>query len=454
MTPAHYGLVAAATLAALSATRTASAHCVVGDRTIPMTLAIDTPCVVDDFMPMAMGTKNGDHTREIDVPLQFSKRITEKFGVTLAATWARMWMPDNLSTMIMPMDMPMDMAGMTPMPMLMPMPMYMPAMNMSGWQNLQTTFKYQLVTESKAEFVLSAGLTVDWGGVGNRSVGAPRFTTLIPTLWFGKGFGDFPEAWGWARAFALTGQFGLRAPTWSRTSAISDSGMSPAGADMSGMIGSVMDMSCMNMPTPFTFGMNMNMTSVNDCRHPATFVYGASLQYNFSYLKRLGIDLNLPSFMNQLTPLVEAQFRTPLANTLTRSVPPYYGVELAPNLRPFSSSTTAAATVGTINPGLIWAGDSFQIGAEAIIPINRQSGRGLGWMVSIDFYLHRLFPDSLGRPLLSLADESDGDHEHDHHGNGPAHDHRSPDGGQREQAQDRAPAGAQAGQTHGDAHAH
>ncbi|MBG0808579.1 hypothetical protein IY145_04245 [Methylosinus sp. H3A] len=421
MTSARHGLAAAAGLAALLATRGAAAHCMIGPRMIPMTITIDTPCVMDDFMPMAMGTRNGDHTRELDVPLMFSKRITKDFGVTLAGTWSRMWMPENQSYMAMIMDMPM--MGMT-MPMLMPMGMYMPGMNMSGWQNLQTTFKYQLVTDKKSEFVLSAGLFVDWGGVGNRSTGAPGFTTLAPTIWLGKGFGDLPEEFGWARALAATGQFGLRIPTWRRTLAYSLSGMSPAGADMSGMLNSVMDMSCMTMPAPLTFDMAMLMPSIDECRHSPTFAYGASLQYSFSYLKKkLKVDLGVPDFVYELNPIVEVQFRTPLSGVRSTSIPPYYGVEINPNQRTFATSPTSASTVGTINPGLIWMGDKMQIGAEAIIPINRQSGRAVGWMASIDFSLQRLFPDTLGKPLIQSAGEEEEDHDHGDHDHGDDHDH-------------------------------
>lgn len=446
---AYIAWLFAAFVSALLATRPAAAHCIIGDRAFPMTQAIDLPCVTDDLMLMGMGTKNGDFTRENDMLVQASKRITETFGVTLASTWTRMWMPDNASVMLMPMEMPMEMDGMTMMhSMLMPMPMYMPGMAASGWQNLQTTFKYQLLTDTKAEFVLSAGLAVDWGGVGNRSVGAARFTTLTPTLWFGKGFGDFPERLGWARAFALTAQLGVRAPTWSRTLSVSAAGMPASGAEMSGMINSQMDMSCMAMSNMATVAMalaGMHMRSLNECRHPATLVYGASLQYDFSYLKdKLGIDLGLPGLLNRLTPLVEAQFRTPLAGTLTSSVPPAYGVELAPSFRAFDTATSAATTIGAVNPGLIWVGDLFQIGAEAIIPINRQSGRGVGWMVSIDFYLHRLFPDSIGRPLFGGGSDEHGSH--DSHESHDSHRRDRPEQGPAHRPHER--------QAHGPGHAH
>jgi len=57
-------------------------------------------------------------------------------------------------------------------------------------------------------------------------------------------------------------------------------------------------------------------------------------------------------------------------------------------------------TVGTVQPGVIWAGQYFQIGAEAIIPTTRLTGRGFGGVVQLNFYLDDLFPGSIGRPLF------------------------------------------------------
>jgi hypothetical protein len=430
MPSASRSLAALAALAAVTAAQRASAHCMVGPRTIAMTLAIETPCVVDDFMPMVMGTKNADYTRELDVQMQWSKRITADFGVTLAGAFTRMWMPDNLA--IMPMDMhelhmpmpAMDMSmggadmGMHHMPpMLMWMPMYMRPMEMTGWQNLRTTFKYQLVTDKRSEFVLSAGLLVDWGGTGDRQSGAPRYTTLNPMLFFGKGFGDLPESLAFARPFAITGQFGIRLPTWSRTLSISDTGMSPVAANMTGMWNMIMDMSCLPMSSPFTFDTPMNMRSVNSCRHAPTFVYGASLQYDFSYGGKGEAGL-----LKGLIPIVEAQFRTPTSGTSSTSWPPFTGVIVYPSVQGFNTAATSAVTVGTINPGLIYMHDAWQIGAEAIVPINRQSGKGLGWMVSLDFYLHKIFPDTLGRPLFGEDPHADHDHGHEGHDR-EGHDH-------------------------------
>ena len=89
-------------------------------------------------------------------------------------------------------------------------------------------------------------------------------------------------------------------------------------------------------------------------------------------------DLGLPDFVNHLIPLVEASLQTPVANT----------------------ATSGTLTTGTVNPGVIWVGDKFQVGVEAMIPVNRASGRSVGAIAQIHFFLDDIFPNSIGRPIF------------------------------------------------------
>ena len=60
----------------------------------------------------------------------------------------------------------------------------------------------------------------------------------------------------------------------------------------------------------------------------------------------------------------------------------------------------AGITRWTVNPGVIWAGRLFQIGVEAILPMNDRTGKNVGVRAQLHFYLDDLFPRSLGRPLF------------------------------------------------------
>ena len=92
------------------------------------------------------------------------------------------------------------------------------------------------------------------------------------------------------------------------------------------------------------------------------------------------VDLGLPDFVNHLIPIVEASMLTPVSNNFDRQ-----------------------RTTGTINPGVIWAGQKVQVGLEALIPINRDSGRHIGFLGQIHFYLDDIFPNSIGRPIFQAA---------------------------------------------------
>jgi len=220
----------------------------------------------------------------------------------------------------------------------------------SGFQNLETGLKYRLYKNAEHEFVMSFGVDIEWGGTGAESVGAERFNVYTPTFYFGKGFGDLPASIGWARPFAITGQVGYAIPgTASRTTATVDPDTGDTDTD-----------------TDF---------------HPRVLVWGASLQYSMPYLKSSVVDLGLPDFFNRLIPLVEMSLQTPLSNTFT----------------------SGTVTTGTVNPGVIWVGDSYQVAVEAMIPVNRQSGTGVGVIAQLHFFLDDIFPNSIGRPIFSNA---------------------------------------------------
>jgi hypothetical protein len=295
----------------------ADAHCFVGARFMPATLAIDDPCVADEMsLPTIARFNTGDDpsARETDISAEFSKRITETFAISVARTWTHLGQPG------------------------------MP--DVSGFQNWETTFKHQFLTNAEHELVISAALVVEWGATGSPDVGAERFTTITPTIYVGKGFGDLPDSAGWIRAFALTGQAGYSIPTVSSNITIDpDSG------------------------------------AVAIDFHPQFLLYGATLQYSMPYLKSNIVDLGYPDFINHLIPVVEAQFRTPVAN----------------------NDGNSFVTTGTINPGVFWVGDYFQVGVEAIVPINRASGTGVGAIAQLHLYLDDMFPTTIGRPLFGSA---------------------------------------------------
>ena len=77
---------APAALALMLLPAAASAHCFVGARFMPATLNVDDPCVADELsLPTVSMFRNGDDpsARQTDISAEFSKRITESFGVSI-----------------------------------------------------------------------------------------------------------------------------------------------------------------------------------------------------------------------------------------------------------------------------------------------------------------------------------------------------------------------------------
>ena len=300
-------------LLALAFASDASAHCFVGQRFLPATLATDDPCVADELsLPTVTYSKTADvpPATQLDISGEISKRITEDFGVSFGETWTHISQPGSQS--------------------------------LAGFGNLETTFQYQLLKDGPHELALLLGLVVEWGGTGATNAGiGTSYSVLTPTFYFGKGFGDLPDTAGIMRPFAVTGQLGYEIPSSS-------------------------------------------FDLVADAPIPQNLVYGGSLQYSMPYLKSSVVDLGLPDFVNHLIPLVEVQFSTPAANNFGNSF----------------------VTTGTIQPGVIWVGSYFQVGVEAVIPVNGQSGSTIGVMGQLHLYLDDMFPTTVGQPLLDKSTAS------------------------------------------------
>jgi hypothetical protein len=276
------------------------AHGFAGKRFFPTTLAIDDPFVSDELSFLFSHTKeSGDEeeppTVATELSAEYAKRITPHLGISLGGEFRHLD-PDGGSTE-------------------------------NGFGNLEVGAKYQLFTQARHEALLSLGLEAEVGHTGNANVGAEPFSVLSPGLFFGKGFGDLPEAARYFRPLAITG------------------------------------ISTANVPT--------------DSEAATTLRWGFAVQYNLQYLQSFVKDVGLGAPFNRMIPLVELAFETCLNHDCNGD------------------------TTGTVNPGLVWFGKSIQLGAEAVVPINDQSGEHVGVLFLVHFFMDDLFPQSLGRPLFS-----------------------------------------------------
>jgi hypothetical protein len=110
--------------------------------------------------------------------------------------------------------------------------------------------------------------------------------------------------------------------------------------------------------------------------HANTLNYGVALEYSLEFLQHHVRDVGLGAPFDRMVPLVELSMTTPF------------------------NRGQGSQTTGTVQPGIIWAGQYFQIAAEGILPVNSLSGHGLGGLVQFHLFLDDLFPTSFGKPIF------------------------------------------------------
>ena len=220
----------------------------------------------------------------------------------------------------------------------------------TGFGNLYVTGKWQAYTNAAHEFVVSLGVIREIGGTGTTHAGGDRFGSTAPTAYFGKGLGDLPI--GFARPFAVTGELNYIVADH-KLKTLSQ----PAGANAAPMFDT-------GIAAQFNNGNNNAWSG------------GVSVQYSIPYLQSQVKDFGLPDFIGNLVPLVEFTWSSP------------------------ASTPSAKGTTWTAAPGVIYIANWGQVGVEALIPLNRATGRNVGAVALVHFFLDDLLPTTLGKPIF------------------------------------------------------
>lgn len=106
------------------------------------------------------------------------------------------------------------------------------------------------------------------------------------------------------------------------------------------------------------------------------FDWGFAVEYSLPYLQSHVRDIGLREPFSDLIPLVEFAMSTQ-------------------ENRPGRGITT-----GTINPGVLYENAYFQLGVEANIPVNHESGAHVGVTIQMWIYIDDIFPRTFGHPLF------------------------------------------------------
>ena len=178
---------------------------------------------------------------------------------------------------------------------------------------------------------------------------------------------------------------GLNA-SWAHTGRVNGAGaadfttLSPA-LDFGKGFGDLPDWLSYARPLALTANLGLDFPTKTESAgnpNPNNFTAGVALEYSFEYLEHHVKDIGLGAPFDRMVALVEWTSTTNL------------------NRVPNGSITT-----GIIAPGLIWAGQHYQLGAELLVPYgNSAQGHGVGGVLQFHFYLDDLFPNSIGKPLF------------------------------------------------------
>jgi hypothetical protein len=163
-------------LAAFAFTSNVPAHGIAGNRLFAGTLSFDDPAVADEaILPLYSYLDyptQGSNVSENRINAAFNRLLTPTLAFTIDSGWVHQnW----------------------------------PVGNTSGADKTNVGLKYEAYRDNQHETLVSVGLVWGIGHTGASAVGTDAPNTVQPGVFFGKGFGDFPDSLSWLRPFAVTG---------------------------------------------------------------------------------------------------------------------------------------------------------------------------------------------------------------------------------------------------------
>ena len=126
---------------------------------------------------------------------------------------------------------------------------------------------------------------------------------------------------------------------------------------------------------PFAITGTLGDVIPSESADPNALSWGLALEYSLPYLQQHVQEIEWLRPFRNVIPLVELAMNSPL-------------------------DRSGGRTTGTINPGFLWESRYCQIGAEAVIPINRATGPNVGVVVQVQVFIDDLLPKIFGHPLF------------------------------------------------------
>jgi hypothetical protein len=220
------------------------------------------------------------------------------------------------------------------------------AKTQTGWDDLTVTAKWAKCVDPDHGFQLGFGVIREFGRTGTSHIGSDEYGNTAPTVYLGKGLEEIPVPL--LQPLQLSGELSY---------SIADKAIK-------------------------TFTTTNNTTGLTSSRSnngsTNQWIGAFSVQYSIPYLQNQIKDYGLPEPFAHLIPLVEVDWTSP------------------------TTSDGNAPTTWTAAPGFIYLRSWYQVGVEALIPLNKAAGTNVGVVLQFHVFLDDLYQHGIGAPLFEL----------------------------------------------------
>jgi hypothetical protein len=214
----------------------------------------------------------------------------------------------------------------------------------TGWDDVTVTAKWAKCVDPDSDFQLGFGVIREFGRTGTSHIGSDEHGNTAPTIYLGKGVDEIPVPM--LQPLQFTGE------------------LSYAVADREFKQFTVVDPSTGVTSTHANTG------------YPNAWIGSFSVQYSIPYLQNQIRDFGLPEPFAHMIPVAEFNW------------------------------TSAAASPGgspaswTLAPGFIYLRSWYQVGVEALVPLDKAAGTNVGFIVQFHVFIDDLYPRGIGAPLV------------------------------------------------------
>jgi hypothetical protein len=126
---------------------------------------------------------------------------------------------------------------------------------------------------------------------------------------------------------------------------------------------------------PFAVTGTLGYVIPGESVNPNALSWGLAVEYSIPYLQQHVQEIDWLRPLRNVIPLVEFVMNSPL-------------------------NPGGGYTTGTVNPGFLWESRFYEVGVEAVIPVNRATGPNVGAVFLLQVYIDDIWPKIFGYPVF------------------------------------------------------